>query len=114
MDAVAIDEAIEALENESTTFDNVNELACLYIVREHLGNSRTELVDLFPYYKKYTEVKRRYQLDQTTEGEVIQNMKNVCKELQEFIEELHSHTDMARERKCLTDMLGCLYRKYQN
>ena len=114
MDIVAIEEAIETLENEDATFDNVSELASLYTVREHLKQRTSELDDIFPYYSKYTEIKRRYQLNQTTEGEVIQGMKNVCRELQEFIQELYSHTDMNKERLCLKSMLKDLNKKFSS
>ena len=118
MDVVAINEAIQTLEDEDTTFENITELASLYIVRDHLQSpqysvsSHSELEDVFPYYSKYVDSKRRYQLKQTTEGEVIQGMKKVCKELQDFIEELYSHTDMHKERLCIRGMLEKLNKDF--
>ena len=116
MDVVAINEAIQTLENADTTFDNVSELAALYTVRDHLQpleySGNNQLDDILPYYRKYTEIKRRYQLNQTTEGEVIQGMKNLCKELQEFVEDLYSHTDMNKERLCIRAFLLELNKKF--
>ena len=112
MDVIALDEAIQTLEESEATFENVSELAALYTVREHLKIPQSELDDIFPYYRKFVDIKYRYQLGKTTEGEVIQGMKNVCQELQEFIEELYSHTDMNKERLCIKGMLKNLSKKF--
>lgn len=117
MDVVAIKEAIENLENSDTTVDNIQELSALYICRDHLIRSshdagEDELRDMFPYYRKYTDTKRRYQLGQTSEGEVIKGIKAVCRELTEFVDTLYSGTDMNKERVCIRQMLGALNDKY--
>ena len=118
MDIVAIDEAIESLEQEDTTVDNVKELSALYICREYLiksspvNISERELSEIFPYYRKYLDIKRRYQLMQTTEGEVIKGIKDVCRELTEFVETMYSGTDMNKERLCIRQMLSALNDKY--
>ena len=120
MDIVAIEEAIQALEIADTTVNNVSELASLYICRQNLEsglNSKLdgiqgELEDILPYYIKYKDIKKRYQLNQTTEGEVIQGIKNVCNEIQEFISTLYSGTDMNKERICIRNMLKQLNEKY--
>lgn len=118
MDIVAIDEAIESLEQEDTTVDNVKELSALYICREYLiksnpvNISERELSEIFPYYRKYLDIKRRYQLDLTTEGEVIKGIKAVCKELTDFVDAMYSGTDMNKERLCIRQMLSALNDKY--
>lgn len=120
MDIMAIEEAIQTLENDDTTFDNVSELASLYICRQYMNkplnlmvsSTQKELEDILPYYMKYKDIKKRYQLNQTSEGEVIQGIKNVCREIQEFIETLYSGTDMNKERLCIVKTLEQLYRKY--
>ena len=120
MDIMAIEEAIQTLENDDTTFDNVSELASLYICRQYMNKplnlmvsgTQKELEDILPYYMKYTDIKKRYQLNQTSEGEVIQGIKNVCREIQEFIETLYSGTDMNKERLCIAKTLEQLYKKY--
>lgn len=120
MDLVAINDAIETLENASTTSENVFELASLYICQERLKNrnmskldtSMSELQDILPYYKKYVDIKTRYQLKQTSESEVIKGIKDVCRELSEFIDSLYSGTDMGKERRCITDMINKLWLKY--
>ena len=113
MELETIDDAIEELENSDTTVDNVAELASLYIVREHLaGNvvsdTEKELNDILPNYKLYIGIKRKYQLGQCEESEVIHAVKSVCKELKEFLETLYYSTDMNKERICIRDMLNCL------
>lgn len=113
MDIKAIKDNIEILEDADTTPDNVRELAYLYIVKDHItaGLNRVdtalndEVNDIFPYYKKYIDIKTRYQRNQTTESEVIQGMKDVCRELKEFIKQLYCNTDMNKERILIKKML---------
>lgn len=120
MDIQIIKEAIEELETADTTYDNIAELSSLYIVYNNLKQPiktmvdgvNNELQDILPYYIKYRDIKTRYQLGKTTEGEVIQGMKRVCKELMEFIDALYSGTDMNKERLCIKDMLVQLNEKY--
>ena len=120
MNIQMIRDAIEELENEDVTYDNIDELASLYIVYNNLQRSgysmitsvESEARDILPYYIKYQDIKRRYQTNQTTEGEVIQGIKKVCKELSEFIDALYSGTDMNKERLCIKDMIQQLNEKY--
>ena len=120
MDIQMIRDAIEELENEDITYDNIDELASLYIVYNNLQKSGYSMItgverearDILPYYIKYQGIKRRYQTNQTTEGEVIQGIKKVCKELSEFIDVLYSGTDMNKERLCIKDMIQQLNEKY--
>lgn len=116
MDIVMIRDAISELEQSDTTLENVQELACLYIVNEHLSNTSksvvTEFDDILPYYNKYIDIKKRYQLNQTTESEVIQGIKDVCREICEFIQQLYCNTDMNKERICIKKMLTDLNLEY--
>ena len=126
MDLVAIQEAINTLVNSSTTADNVSELASLYICSiclqesvksakySELQGTEKELKDILPYYRKYVDIKRRYQLHQTTEGEVVVGIKKVCKEITEFIDSLYRGTDMNKERICLRNMIKQLNDKYSD
>lgn len=120
MDLVEINNAIDMLLERDTTPDNVSELANLYICKFNIENglnrqinaSERELKDILPYYNKYTDIKRRYQLRQTDESEVIQGIKDVCREIAEFIAALYSGTDMNRERICIRQMIDTLHKKY--
>lgn len=124
MDLIAIEDAINSFENSETSRENVSELASLYICRAYLQESlksakygelegtEKELTDIHPYYTKYVDVKRRYQLHQTTETEVIISIKQVCKEIQEFIQALYSGTDMNKERIYIRDMIKKLNDQY--
>lgn len=114
MDITAIEDNIKELENESTTVDNVKELAFLYIVHDHLkqanlsiGNDiiQDEFEDILPEYKKYVEIKRKYQLGELPETEVKRSIKRVCQEVYEFITTLYSCTDMKAERDCIDSLL---------
>lgn len=125
LDLDQINNTIEELENGATTFDTCLKLSSLYIVREHLENatqtmvSRTssieqteverELADILPHYQKYCEVKRSWQTGNGSQSNVIDQMKFVCIEIQEFINTLYSGTDMPEERTIIQDMCFYLY-----
>lgn len=118
MDIVAINQAIETLENLDTTFDNVHELASLYIVRQNFQDGLKTMVereydDILPEYKQYCEIKRKYQLKEVSEGLVIKELKEVCREIEEFLHILYVGTDMNKERKILQEMLQSLVNTYR-
>lgn len=113
MDIKDIKKEIEKLENDDTTHENAQKLASLYIVVEHLSkkqidDTEKELNDILPAYHRYIEIKRKYQLGEISEGLVIQGIKNVCKEIQEFISTLYSCTDMPEERDYILNMIKSL------
>ena len=122
MDIVAIEDAIKTLEDSSTTPENVSELSALYICRENLNHSlklmvdagKDELEDILPYYMKYRDTKKRYQRNEAIDSEVIQGIKNVCRELKEFIAVLYQNTDMNKERLCIKEMIHTLAKKYSD
>ena len=122
MDITAIQDAIETLENDATTVNNVAELASLYICRDNLqrrlnltiDDIKQEYEDILPYYLKYRDIKRRYQRNEAIDGEVIQGIKDVCRELKEFIDILYQCTDMNKERLCIKDMIHSLVKKYSD
>ncbi len=117
MDITAIEDNIRKLENTATTVDNVRELAFLYIVHDHLKNQNLrvgsdiindEFEDILPEYRKYVEIKRKYQLGELPEIEVKRSIKRVCKEVYEFIHTLYCCTDMPAERDCIDNLLAKL------
>lgn len=114
MDITAIEDNIKELESESTTVDNVKELAFLYIVHDHLKKENLrvgsddihdEFEDILPEYRKYVEIKRKYQLGEISEMEIKRSIKRVCKEVYEFIHTLYYCTDMPAERECIDSLL---------
>ncbi len=116
MDIRLINEIIDDLETGETTFDNVKELSSLYVVRDHLlqptNNVESELNDILPTYKEYCRVKRNYQLNGTSDDIVIRRLKDVCSEIEGFIQILYSSTDMNKERKQIEKMLESLQKKF--
>lgn len=108
-----INKTIVELENDSTTFENCQKLASLYIVRQnyltHLESGGKGIVgeykDILPQYLKYIDVKRRYQLGEVSEKVVEKHIKLVCKEISEFIHTLYTGTDMPIERDYIRKML---------
>ena len=115
MDIKAINENIEELENSDTTFDNVKELAYLYIVRDHMfpqDKVEVELSDILPAYSKYVAIKYRYQRHEITEEPVVSAITEVCREIKEFLQTLYSGTDMHKERVQIIQMLSALNEQY--
>jgi len=122
VDLEIIEDAIYELENSEMSADNVLELASLYIVKsEQLksntdGNKRVvedELEDILPYYRKYCEIKRGYQLHELPEDAVVDAIGKVCKEISDLIITLYSGTDLLKERKQIHKMLTNLYKTYE-
>lgn len=111
MDLSVINEAIDELENSETSLSNVRNLSALYTVKEHLIGSKhygsvvKELNDILPSYLNYIDVKRKYQLKEITETNVLLQLGNVCHEIKEFIQTLYSGTDSPEERKIINDLI---------
>lgn len=114
MDLSTIQQAILELEYEDPTVDTVQELACLYIVRDNLSKPdnlvEKELSEILPQYRIYCETKRKYQLHELTEDAVTDSMGKVCNELKEFVTTLYSSTDFYKERKILLQSIEDLYK----
>ena len=128
---VNIDEiraTIAELENSDTTFENCHKLADLYIV-DMFYHSRSknateinlvsltateertieqELNDLFPYYKKYADTKRKYQLGQLPETLLQKDLENLCREIEEFLHILYNNTHTKEERTTLKNLISNL------
>lgn len=123
MDLDIISDTIKELESKETTFFNCQNLAYLYIVRDHY-NPRTaqlvpietlevqrELSDILPQYKIYKSVKKKYQMSETSKSAVTESMRDVCREITEFIETLISCSDMPEEREQIKTMIYRLNQK---
>lgn len=117
MDIDILEENIQELENSDTTFENVQELAYLYIIKDHLYSSNAsikqddvekELSDILPAYQKYINSKRRYQLHDTDDESMIKFMQLVCQELKEFILSLYNGTSTRKERHYIEETLSYL------
>lgn len=111
-----INKSIEDLEKGTTSYPNCQKLASLYICRDHLKNvsegiteEKNEVIeeysDILPEYNAYCSIKRKYQMHELTEQAVEQAMKNVCKEIREFIETLFFNTEFPKERLIIKEMI---------
>lgn len=120
MDRSLIQDTIEELERDDTTFFNCQNLAALYIVREYFKKPielqektvEMELSDILPQYQNYKNIKRRYQMSEIAKEQVIKSMNEVCAEIQEFIELLYTSSDMKEERSAINLLISSLYNKY--
>lgn len=117
MDIKDINRTIEELEQDSTTFENCQKLASLYIVRQNYetglnerGNRvKQELRDILPAYTEYVNVKRRYQLGEISEKIVEKHIKLLSQEISEFLQILYTSTDLPIERQYIKGALDKFY-----
>ena len=106
-----INDLIDELENGETSLSNIRNLSALYNVKTHLlGSNRydstaKELNDIFPSYLQYVETKRKYQLKEVTDETIYIDMKELCREIKEFIQTLYSSTDTEKERDLIRQMI---------
>lgn len=124
LDLDLIEETIQELEQEPTSFENCNTLASLYICRalnknrnmslldtsESVShdNSYIELSDILPAYIRYVDTKKRYQQFEVVDKMLIYAMEDVCKELVEFIATLYHNTETTAERALIVEMINNL------
>ena len=111
MDKKIVDEMINELEHCDTTYQNCNDLAALYMVRDELGANKveSEIDDILPAYRKYVETKANYQQGKATKDAVIDSMNLVCREIYDLIKMLFSCSDMPLERikiQCMVDSIS--------
>ncbi len=112
-----INATIKALENGNTTFESCDKLASLYIVRQNFIDPKTvvnqahedattkEYLDILPQYRMYRATKKKYQMNELPDNAVKLAIKDVCKEIFEFIEMLYSGTDMEEEREEIATLI---------
>ena len=121
MNIQEIENTITELETSDTTFSNCQKLASLYIVRHYYKgepqskmNSTVvkEFNDILPMYSEYCNIKRRYQLKELTSDAVIVAIKNVSREIKEFIKTLYANVDTPEEKEELTNMIAQLKTLY--
>lgn len=115
-----LDDMIAELEDTISTFTDCQKLCSLYIIRdaqksrsnsivEPQNATLQELNDILPQYKNYCMIKKKYQLNELPKQTIIYAMKDVCKELNEFIHILYSSTDTKEERVEILNMLDNLH-----
>lgn len=109
LDLAEVEESIYTLENNlDTTRENCILLASLYLIRSNYktaDNVESELSDILPAYRKYCQIKREFQMRESSAEKVLHYMNMVCTELSDLIQTLYSSTDMPEERECLIKTL---------
>ena len=109
MNIQEIENTIEELENGSTTYDNCIKLSALYNVRNNIkSDTEKELDDILPQFRMYVAVKRKYQLGELKEEDLIFAMKSICRDISEFIETLYNNTELEAERDIIRSMVSDL------
>ena len=100
--------SIRYYEQETPTIDNCKILASLYTCLDHMDaeEGEEELTDIIPAYRKYAEVKRKYQLHEVAEVELLRAAKIVCIETTEFLSMLYSGSDTEEERELIRDIVN--------
>lgn len=120
LDIELIEDTIEELEQDATSFENCERLAYLYICRAEYynrnmkrvdspesksNNTTAELHDILPAYQKYIDTKRRYQRYEVVEQMLIYAMDNLCDEIVDFISTLYCNTESTAERTIILNMI---------
>ena len=115
LDISLINETIKELEEDNTNFSNCQKLASLYTIKEYYDKHlqaadqvELELHDILPQYNRYCEIKKKYQLGEVASEQVLDSMKLLCQEIEEFIHTLYSSTDMEPEREQLRSLIQSL------
>lgn len=110
MDKSIVNEMIGELESADTTFQNCNDLAALYKVRDELGANKIEgeISDILPAYRQYIQIKMNYQNGKTNKDKVIKSINLVCKEIHDLVKTLYSCSDMPLERIQIQNMTECI------
>lgn len=113
MDKIIVDEMIGELEKADTTFQNCNDLAALYRVRDELGANKieNEIDDILPAFRKYVEIKTMFQQNKATKESVVNSMNLLCKEIFDLICMLYSSSDMPLERIKIQNMVEAAHSK---
>lgn len=113
LDLTEIENTIEELENAPTTFANCQKLASLYIVLNHINTQEKqnkdtviqEYSDILPAYTEFCKIKKQYQLNQVSIEAVTTGIKDVCREVYEFLQTLYNNSDIAEERHILVQSI---------
>lgn len=119
-----INDMIQDIEQSDNSLSNARSLASLYILKSIKENDENlilkrsssivakELDDILPSYNYYIDTKRRFQLKQLNEELVIEALKDVCREIKEFVQIIYSCTDMPTERDTIKEMLSDLNKQF--
>lgn len=119
-----INDMIQDIEQSDNSLSNARSLASLYILKSIKENDENlilkrsssivtkELDDILPSYNYYIDTKRRFQLKQLNEELVIEALKDVCREIKEFVQIIYSCTDMQTERDTIKEMLSDLNKQF--
>lgn len=108
LDLQEVNVAIKGLENQDLTFDICQKLASLYIIKEYHKTTDdvvNEYNDILPSYRKFCEIKRAYQLSETSEETVYKQLELLCSEISEFLLTLYHNTDTQHEHNIIEEML---------
>ncbi len=117
LDLQLIEETIQELEQEPTSYENCNTLASLYICREINKNRNMSLLDtsesvshdmltILPSYNKYIDTKRRYQQYEVVDSMLTYAMDNLCSEIIELVADLYHNTETEAERALIVEMIN--------
>jgi len=124
LDLELIEETIQELEQDATSFENCEKLASLYICRMMNKNANMkltdtsnsvsynnvdiQLADILPSYLKYIDAKKRYQQYEVVDKMLIYAMTDLCQDIVEFVAELYHNTETEAERVLIVDMINNL------
>lgn len=126
LDIELIENTIDELEHGDTNFDSCVNLAALYIIKENFRNGRysraknaenstiSELVDILPMYRKFCEIKRKYQLREISKESVVEAIQDVCIEVKEFIMTMFYYADLEEEKDQIKKLIDEIEKNLKN
>lgn len=109
MNKTEVTEMIAELEQSDATYQNCNDLAALYKVRDEFDKVKAEIDDILPAYKRYVEVKKNYQQGKASKDSVLDSQNLVCREIFDLIKTLYSCSDMPLERINVQNLVKAAY-----
>ena len=57
----------------------------------------------------YVAVKRKYQLHELSDDDLLFAMRSLCRDIEEFIETLYNNTELPNERTTIKNMINSLH-----
>lgn len=122
MDIQTINDAIEELEQSTTSVENVQNLASLYICRQNIKTRRKsplnafkqDVTEIFPAYDRYREAKKAFQMKEGSEQEVLESLSLLCQEIKDLHISLYCSSCSRKERRILKECIesiGFTYNK---
>ena len=79
------------------------------MIRDEFEKVQSEIDDILPAYKRYSDEKTKFQHDDSSKENVLKYQNMVCREIFDLIKTLYSCSDMPLERVNVQNMIQAAY-----